>query len=164
MHVFSGEETLEDILVLAYSLEQGLQDFYRLMADKTEEGRARELFELLAGIEDKHKDRIFAEYAASLSSPPEREEFESKVVAKFMEGGMTTEEYFEQFRLDTGSRADILDMAMTIEAQALDLYRRSADRFQDKQITPFFLRLSDEEKEHLQRLGQLMEEIEEDRT
>ncbi|MEF8823765.1 MAG: ferritin family protein [Desulfohalobiaceae bacterium] len=162
MHVFSGEETLEDILILAYSLEQGLQDFYRLMVDKTEEGPTRELFEVLAGIEDKHKDRIYEEYAGSVSPPPDRGEFESKVVSRFMEGGMTTEEYFEHFRLDIDSRADILDMAMTIEAQALDLYRRSADRFQDKQITPFFLRLSDEEKEHLRRLGQLMEEIEEE--
>ena len=160
MHVFSGKETLEDILILAYSLEQGLQDFYRLMTDKTEEGRTRELFELLAGIENKHKDRIYAEYAGTVSSPPDREEFESKVVSRFMEGGMTTEEYFQHFQLNMGSRADILDWAMTIEAQALDLYRRSADRFRDKEISPFFLRLSNEEKEHLRRLGRLMEEIE----
>jgi len=162
MHVFSGEETLEDILILAYSLEQGLQDFYRLMADRTGEEKARELFELLAEIEDKHKDRIFEEYTGSTSSPPNREEFENQLVAEFMEGGMTTEEYFAHFRLDMGSRPDILDMAMTIEAQALDLYRRAADRFQDKEITPFFLRLSDEEKEHLRRLGQFMEELSED--
>jgi rubrerythrin len=51
---------------------------------------------------------------------------------------------------------------MTIEAQALDLYRRAADRFRDKKITPFFLRLSEEEKEHLRRLGRHMEEIAED--
>jgi rubrerythrin len=162
MHVFSGEETLEDILVLAYSLEQGLQDFYRLMADRAQDGGARELFELLAGIEDKHKDRIFAEYRDTVSSPPERSDFENRVVAKFMEGGMTTEEYFRHYRLDMSSRPDILDMAMTIEAQALDLYRRAADRFRDKKITPFFLRLSEEEKEHLRRLGRHMEEIAED--
>jgi rubrerythrin len=162
MHVFSGEETLEDILVLAYSLEQGLQDFYRLMADRAGDGKAKELFELLAGIEDKHKDRIFEEYSSSASSPLDWERFENQAVAEFMEGGMTTEEYFQHFRMDMNSRADILDMAMTIEAQALDLYRRAADRFQDKEITPFFLRLSDEEKEHLRRLGQLMEEIAED--
>ena len=162
MHVFSGEETLEGILVLAYSLEDGLQGFYRLMADRAEDEKARELFELLAGIEDKHKDRIFEEYRGLASSPSDRKEFESKVVARFMEGGMTTEEYFRHFQLDINSRADILDMAMTIEAQALDLYRRSADRFRDKQITPFFLRLSDEEKEHLRRLGRFMEEIEEE--
>jgi rubrerythrin len=164
MHVFSGEETLEDILVLAYSLEQGLQDFYRLMAERAKEEKARELFELLAGIEDKHKDRIFEEYSSSASSPLDREKFENQLVAEFMEGGMTTEEYFTHFQMDMDSRPDILDMAMTIEAQALDLYRRAADRFQDKEITPFFLRLSDEEKEHLRRLGQFMEEIAEGET
>ncbi len=162
MHVFSGEETLEGVLVLAYSLEQGLQDFYNLMAERAGDKGSKELFELLAGIEDKHKERIFEEYRGVASSPLDREDFENKVVAEFMEGGMTTEEYFRQFRMKMDSRADILDMAMTIEAQALDLYRRAANRFLDREITPFFLRLADEEKEHLRRLGQLMDEIEED--
>ena len=162
MHVFSGQESLQDILIVSYSLEQGLQDFYRLMAQKTEEENSRQLFELLSGIEDKHKDRIFEEYRAYADSPPNREEFESGAAASFMEGGMTTQQYFQHFQLDMDSRTDILDMAMTIEAQAMDLYTRAADRFQDKEITPFFLRLGDEEKEHLRRLGELMEEIAED--
>ena len=159
MHVFSGEETLPDILLAAYSLEQGLQDFYRLMAGKAQDAPVRKLFEFLAGIEDKHKDRLFQEYQGLTNEPPEREDFESRVVAGYVEGGMTTPDYFQSYRLDMGSRTDVLDMAMTVEAQALDLYRRAADRFRDSEISTFFLRLSEEEKEHLARLGQLMDEI-----
>jgi sulfur-carrier protein adenylyltransferase/sulfurtransferase len=46
---------------------------------------------------------------------------------------------------------------MSIEAQALDLYQRAADRQPDKEGRVFLKQLVDEEKDHLVQLGRLME-------
>ena len=48
-------------------------------------------------------------------------------------------------------------MAMAIEAQALDLYQRAAERAATEQSKAVLLRTADEERTHLQQLGRLFE-------
>ena len=159
MHVFNEIESLPAILIAAYSLEQGLEEFYQLMAKRVENNSAQMIFERLAGIEEKHKERIFAEYGNIESAPNNRKEFEKQIQADYMEGGMTTEEYLQMFMPNQDSPQDVIELAMSIESQALDLYQRAADRHKDSDISSFFQRMSGEEKEHLLRLGELMEEV-----
>lgn len=159
LHVFSGSESLHDVLVTAYSLEQGLREFYLAMQDRAESEEARSLFGQFAEIEEKHKDRIFEQYRELEQSPEDREDFESRVVARAMEGGMTSEEYLQRVSPNLGSQRDIVDLAMSIEGQALDLYQRAAERFQDQDAVSFLRWMSDEEKSHLARLGQLMDRL-----
>ncbi len=49
-------------------------------------------------------------------------------------------------------------MAMTIEAQALDLYMRQSRRLDDHASRQILQGLADDEKAHLAALGRLMEE------
>ncbi len=51
MHLFEGDESAEVFLITAYSLEQGLQQFYGDMAEKAHDKTVRDLFEKLAAIE-----------------------------------------------------------------------------------------------------------------
>ena len=51
-----------------------------------------------------------------------------------------------------------LDIAMMLETQALDLYGRFAEKAETTATKEFLLQVSQEEKTHLNMLGQLLEE------
>jgi rhodanese-related sulfurtransferase/rubrerythrin len=156
--LFAELDTAEQILATAYSLEDGLRDFYLRMLDKVSDEKLKSVFKLLADIEIKHKDRLFAEYTR-LTGKNDRGEFECSFVTPLMEGGMTTEEYLERFKPDMGSPVEVVSMAMSIEAQALDLYMRSAAWTSNDENRAILEQIAGEEKTHLERLGQLLDEM-----
>jgi rhodanese-related sulfurtransferase/rubrerythrin len=160
LELFTGDESPEQTLVVAYSLEAGLRDFYVSMVPRVKNEDARNIFQKLSEIEVKHQDRILDEYNRLSGKPVSREAFEKNRVHTAVEGGLTTEEYTNFFQPDWESAADIIGLAMSIEAQALDLYLRAADRSPDPESRKVLVRIGDEERAHLKQLGKLMETIE----
>ncbi len=156
--LFSGDESPEAMLLVAYSLEEGLRDFYLSMAKKTKEENARKLFDMLAEIEIKHQDRIFNEYIDISGAGITREEFSAKVVSPAMEGGLTTDEYLDRYQPDLENVTEVISMAMAIEAQALDLYQRASERATSEKSREVLLKIADEERSHIQQLGELFKE------
>lgn len=156
--IFAELDSVESILATAYSLEEGLRDFYLRMLDRVQDEKIKSVFRLLADIEIKHKDRLFAEYTR-LTGKDDRGAFECRFVTPLMEGGMTTEEYMDRFKPDFASPVDVISLAMSIEAQALDLYIRSAAWTQNDDNRALLEQIASEEKVHLERLGQLMDEL-----
>jgi len=154
LELFTGDESPETTLVVAYSLEQGLLDFYLSMIPKV-----KNLFKKLSEIEVKHRDRIFHEYVKISGKSSSREAFEKNIVIKAVEGGLTTQEYMDLFQPDLESVEDIIGLAMSIEAQALDLYLRAADRSNNPESKKILIQIADEEQTHLTQLGKLMEGI-----
>jgi len=159
LELFTGDESPEKTLVVAYSLEAGLRDFYLSMITKVKNDDTKDLFQKLSEIEVKHQDRIFNEYITITGKSVDREEFEKRTVSKEIEGGLTTEEYMNLFQPDLESMEDIISLAMSIEAQALDLYMRAADRTSNPQSKKMLTQIADEERAHLAQLGKLMESI-----
>jgi len=159
LDLFSGEETPEETLAVAYSLEEGLRDFYLAMIPKVSDRDAKELFQKLSDIEVKHQDRIYDEYRTISDNPVSREAFEKTVVQPAVEGGLTNEEYADLFHPDWESAQDIIGLAMSIEAQAFDLYMRAADRSRNDESKKVLRQISDEERAHLSRLGRLMDQV-----
>jgi rubrerythrin len=45
---------------------------------------------------------------------------------------------------------------MMLEAQAMDLYMRYADKCEDQKVKPILFKMADEEKAHLKSLGDLL--------
>ena len=156
--IFAELDSAEMILATAYSLEEGLRDFYLRMLDRVSDEKVKSVFRLLADIEIKHKDRLFAEYTR-ITGKDDRGDFECRFVTPLMEGGMTTEEYMARFKPDFESPVDVISLAMSIEAQALDLYIRSAAWTQSDDNRAILEQIASEEKTHLERLGQLMDEL-----
>ncbi|MCU0558886.1 MAG: rhodanese-like domain-containing protein [Desulfobacterales bacterium] len=155
LELFSGAESAEQALVAAYGLEEGLRDFYQRMASRVTHTPARRLFEKLAAVEAKHQDRIVGEYARLTGSPPDRERFVRVQVRPAMEGGLTTEEYLARYRPDMENPVDVISLAMAIEAQALDLYQRAADRAATGEVRSMLSQTAREEQAHLGQLGEL---------
>lgn len=159
LDLFTGNESPEEALVIAYSMENGLQEYYLTMIPWVENQQARELFEKLAAIEVKHQKRILDEYRNLTGTDVDRKTFiESKVVPA-VEGGLTTEEYVRLYKPDLESAPEIVGLAMAIEAQALDLYRRAADRSDNAESKKILLQIADEERSHLDLLGKLFENL-----
>lgn len=158
LELFSGDESPEAMLVVAYSLEEGLRDFYLSMAKKTKEEKVRRLFDRLAEIEIKHQDRIFNEYIEISGARVTREEFSGGIVSTAMEGGLTTDEYLERYKPDLEKATEVISMAMAIEAQALDLYQRASERTTNGKSREVLLGIADEERAHLSQLGELFKE------
>jgi len=143
----------------AYSLEEGLRDFYLSMISLVKSNETRRLFEKLSEIEIKHQDRIFKSYLDITAKPISRDAFNQSVTTKAMEGGLTTEEYAGTFNIDWESVEDIIGLAMSIEAQAMDLYQRAADASDHPESRSVLIQIADEERSHLAQLGKLMERI-----
>jgi rubrerythrin len=159
LELFTGDESPEKTLVVAYSLEAGLRDFYLSMITKVKNNDTKDLFQKLSEIEVKHQDRIFNEYITITGKSVNRDEFEKRTVSKEVEGGLTTEEYMNLFQPDLESLEDMISLAMSIEAQALDLYMRASDKTSNPQSKKVLIQIADEERAHLAQLGKLMESI-----
>ncbi len=155
--LFSGAESPAESLVVAFSLEEGLREFYLTMMQKVKNSDARRLFEKLSEIELKHKERIFNQYLEISGVSISQDEFENKIVSPAMEGGLTTDEYLAQYHPDLEVTSEIVSMAMAIEAQALDLYQRASAHVSDEKSKAVLLQIADEERAHLQQLGRLFE-------
>ncbi len=157
LELFSGMESPEETLVIAYSLEAGLREFYLSMAPRVKHESARRLFEKLSAIEVKHQQRIYDAYTALTGGSMSREEFARRIVTPAMEGGMTTEEYMTLYQPDMESPEEVISLAMAIEAQALDLYQRAARRAEKVSSRDTLYQIADEERSHLEQLGKLFE-------
>ena len=158
MLVLKGDESPEEIVIIAYGMEHGLGGFYQTMAGAVDKREVRELFVKLSVIEGKHKERLFNIYLDLNQSVPDRETFESKIVSDVMEGGFTTEEFISKNREAMLTIPGLLDIAMMLETQALDLYLRFANRCSQAQTREVLFDLAGEEKAHLASLGGLMDE------
>ena len=157
--LFDGTESPEDTLMIAYSLEAGLRDFYLSMTKKVQAVPVRDLFLKLSDIEIKHQDRLFDEYLLVSGKNVDRESFDSEIAVPAVEGGLTTDEYIAMFKPDLESPGDVVSLAMSIEAQALDLYTRASERGGDERSKSVLQKIAQEERTHLEQLGQLFNDL-----
>lgn len=159
LDLLTGNESVEEALIIAYSLEAGLQDFYLTMIDKVAVDDVKSLFRKLSDIEVLHQNRILEEYIQITGKKIDRDTFESGRVEKAVEGGLTTDEYIRLFKPDWNTSSDIIALAMSIEAQALDLYTRVANRSTDERSRVALKKIAEEERAHLEQLAKLMDSL-----
>jgi rubrerythrin len=161
MALFNNLDSAEDILKTAYSLEEGLQDFYLQTMQEVTQPEVIKLFRKLADIEDIHKEKLFEEYTR-LTGSTDLVAFEKELERNNLEGGMTTGEYLDRFNPDLSNEVDVISLAMSIEAQALDLYTRAGRQTGDDGNRKMLERIAAEEKYHLEQLGSLLDAIAEE--
>lgn len=157
LDLFSGGESAEQTLAVAYTLEQGLREYYLAMATALKDENTQNLFLKLADIEIRHQEKILEEYGRITDTRIARDDFEKDIVVRAVEGGMTQEEFARTYQLDTESPREVIGLAMAIEAQALDLYLRAADHSTNPATAKTLGWMASEEQAHLVRLGELME-------
>ena len=159
LDLFTGKEEPLDVLKVAYSLEQGLREFYLEMEKEAENPKIEDLFAKLSEIEVKHQMSIYIAYNDISTKEVSKDEFEKMVEIKALEGGLSTREYLELFGSDLDSENQVISLAMSIEAQALDLYQRLSLKVENRQARDIINKIAKEEKAHLASLGKLMDSL-----
>jgi rhodanese-related sulfurtransferase/rubrerythrin len=152
-----GDEAPAEIIALSYGMEMGLGIFYRSMIDKSEDSELRELLSKLADIETQHKKKLL-DLLAEID-PPVRDAnaYEADIRPKILEGGFQLNDFMKKNESFLRSVQDVLDLAMMLETQALDLYLRFAGRSTNTLTKETLFTIADEEKAHLNFLGELLE-------
>jgi rubrerythrin len=153
-----GDETPAEIVVLAYDMEDSLQTYYKEMHDRTEDQEVKELFFKLASIENKHK-RTILELSAKIQTPEGSTKITKMDTGKMvLEGGFDMAEFMEQNEPILKTVPNVIDLAMMLETQALDLYLRFAVKSTNVETKDVLFKIAQEEKGHLAALGRLLEE------
>lgn len=161
VELFSGKEEPAEVLKVAYSLEQGLREFYLTLGRQTTNKKIKDLFAKLSEIELNHQMSIFQVYLdiGGEKKKMSQKEFQAMVEAESLEGGLSTEQYLALFNPDLEVETDVISLAMSIEAQAMDLYQRVTLRIDNPDSRQIVQKIADEEKAHLESLGKLLDTL-----
>ena len=158
LHLFTSAESPEEAVILGFSLEMGLRDFYLSMQLKASRESTKALFGKLADIEILHQEWLVELYKEITGTALTITEFAEKIAEPAMEGGLTTEEYMQLYKVDLDSELEVLGMALAIEAQALDLYLRAAERSDNSKAKQILFHIADEERSHIARLSSYVDQ------
>jgi rubrerythrin len=157
---FSHADRIDDLLSLAWSLEEGARLFYESLL-KNAKDDAKDMFSWLKNAEIAHQSRLnllyrdiperafesLGEHTASLLS--------EDGVGSVMEGGMKTAEAIA-WAISQPLNA-ILEFSISIEAQLYDLYVRLTRREKQGDSHRFFSIIAEEEKKHLEKIIELFD-------
>lgn len=159
MHLFTGSMGAEEAIIVGFGLEMGLRDFYLSMQGRATRQQTRELFDKLAAIEILHQEQLVGLYNEVTGTRLSVAEFTGRIAEPAMEGGMTTEQYLDLYHTDLDAETEVLSLALAIEAQALDLYLRAAEKSGDAQGRRVLLRIAEEERSHIKKLSDFIDQL-----
>ncbi len=155
LDLFMNAEDIREVLEVAYVMEKALGNFYVDMAASVQSPKAAELFSKLASVESKHSDSV-AERLQAISGGAPLPDVGPEATP---EGGLSTKEYMQRLGSDLESPRDVVDFAMAMEAQAMDLYTRAAENAPDDPSREALERIALEERGHLKHLAVLMDAL-----
>jgi len=159
MAYFSPAAKPEEVIGLAWSLEDGSRRFYSELAATLTDKEAQDLYHQLAAAEERHQDSLQKLYRELCVNAPDPG-FQGSVVppgreGNVMEGGMLVDEAL-QWAQGKGV-GDVLELSISLETHAYDLYLKMERRMKERRSAQVFNVLSREEKQHLDRLSSLFE-------
>jgi len=160
MAYFSPAATAEEIVGLAWSLEEGSKLFYQGVAEHyRDDPEARNIFDGLVAAEENHESRLLDTFESLTGSQPDfgglREKFTGGMSGAVMEGNIKVEEGLAWIRGNT--IVETLELAMAMEVNAYDLYIKMSRAIEDRQAQEIFRKLSEEEQVHLEKLAGLLD-------
>ena len=159
MAYFSDKDRPEEIIVLAWLLEEGARRYYKGIEELMEDNKSKTLFKELSAAEVHHKSllvRLYKELSGSGTESELPEAFATEELSEVMEGGMRISEALKWAK--GKDLKDILDFSIAMETNSYDLYIKMERTINGADSKKVFRALYDEEKSHLDRLIALLEE------
>ena len=139
---------------MAYQMELNLKQFYLLLSEDCSTDAEKDMLNQMALFEDGHMAKLQSRYKNQYDSSAPLEN-----TAGILEGGIDPDEMRSALAGQLGSEENVLQLAMKLEAQALDLYSRLAREHKGDEIVLFFNEMAHEEQAHLQRLSKQLDKI-----
>lgn len=160
MAYFGSATGPDELIGLAWKLENGSRKFYILLCDLIDDDDARYLFEKLEQAEERHESALTQLFTEVTGSKPDDLFPESVLSADMpddiMEGGIRLEQARQWAR--GKDVQEILEFSMSLETNAYDLYIKMARTRDNDQSQRIFDMLARDEQNHLAQLAGLLEE------
>jgi rubrerythrin len=152
-----GDETPAEIVLLAAGMEKALQLFYETRAAEAQDQELKALFTNLAQVEHRHLERLLSQYDRLTPAGEGGRSPAAVPAGDTLEGGFKIREFLAANASYLDTVPNVLDLAMMLETQALDLYLRFARRLTQSPAREVLFGIAEEEKAHLASLAKLLE-------
>ncbi len=157
MDLLKERKTTEEMVSLAWALEQGTGFFYRQIEKSIHDEEAKNIFKSLMDAEERHKKRLLDSYSDIKGVTAVDEVFIKESLKGIMEGGFSIDRTLDYLKSRDMALQDTLEVSMQAETNSLDLYTKIIRRIEDESAKKIFAALLEEEKVHLERLGKLLD-------
>ena len=153
-----GDETPQEIIELSYTMERGLKSFHETVRSRATDAELVELLGHLIRAEESHMRRLLEVSTKWGMDPDQVGAFQENLESKVMEGGINIEEFLAKNESFLQTVPGVIDVAMMVETQALDIYLRMATESSNPATREVLFEIAEEEKAHLRALGSVLEE------
>jgi len=160
MAYFSPAADAEEIVGLAWALEEGSKLFYQGVAGHfNQDKEIQEMFSWLVSAEKNHEKHLLETYESTTGSKPDfeklRTRFSDSLNGSVMEGGVPVKKALDW--VNGKGVSEVLELAMAMEINAFDLYIKMSRIIEDTKAQQIFKKLSEEEQVHLEKLAALLD-------
>jgi rubrerythrin len=160
MAYFSPAANAEELVGLAWALEEGSKLFYQGISEHfVDDSETQKMFKWLVSAEQNHEKHLLETYESLTGVQPDfaklRAKFSDSLNGTVMEGGVPVKDALEWAK-EKGV-TESLELAMSMEVNAYDLYIKMSRAIDDKKAQQIFEKLSEEEQIHLDKLAGLLD-------
>lgn len=153
----------EEIIPLAWALEEGMRRFYLEMAQREKDAATQKVYDGLKNVEINHQKMLAQLYRETIGAAPGDEtDFLKKYMPAdhlehILEGQMKLGEMLEW--VNGRPMLEVLEYAIALEAKLYDLYHRMKEKYKDvPTVYKLYSQLAEEEHQHLELFIDLLEE------
>ena len=153
VQVFDSSRDFHSLLLTAMDLEKGAYRFYLQALERFGNDSIADTLETLSQAETAHARMIYKHWKDSADNPEPFEALFENLGGDILEGGQTLAEALHQLeKIGKNPCLRVMELAMTIEYAAYDLYRNMADRTGDEDVKAVLLSIAQAEKGHMRTL------------
>lgn len=157
LQVFNYQESDDKLLYQAMELEKAAERFYETILSFAPDEKFTAPLEQLAKAEIAHARTIYSYWKQTVENPPPFENLYESLKGNILEGGQPLSEVTAALHAKKEiGWIDVIEMALSIEIQAYDLYRNMADRRGQGGAQDAFLSIAQMEKSHMKLLAKML--------
>ena len=157
LQVFDYQESDERLLYQAMELEKAAERFYETLLSFVPDEKFIAILEQLAKAEIAHARTIYSYWKQIVENPAPFQEVYGSLKGEILENGRPLSDVTAD--LYTNKKitwTDVIEMALSIEIQAYDLYRTMADRRGQGEAQEAFFSIAQMEKAHMKLVAEML--------
>lgn len=156
--IFDKSREPAQLLTTAMDLEKGAWRLYQHAMDRFRDNPIHRILEQIAIAEKAHARLIYHFRQKFDKNPPPFDDLFQNLKGEILEGGQTLADTRRQLdELANRNCTEFIDLALTIEYAAFDLYRSMAERTEHSEARETFIAIAQVEKAHMRALARAIE-------
>lgn len=158
VQVFDASRDFHSLLLTAMDLEKGAFRFYLTTLDRFRDDPIADTLETLSKAETAHAKMIYKYWKDTADNPEPFESLFENLKGDILEGGRPLADALAHLEnMGKNPCLRVLELAMSIEWAAYDLYRNMADRTGDEAVKEVLFSIAQAEKGHMRTLVKALE-------